>query len=217
MTKRNDYILDNLHLAKNMAYRMNGKHQRANYDDVLSYANLGLIQAADTYETDRGSSFKTYAYRCIKGAIIDGLRQEKVIVRIRRKDYQGRNQESVPASLNIKTPLKGLDGIYLKPNQLVSRQTVSFDAHEGVEIGENESLFDPVENRIENKQKRKVVLKAMSNLPFKMRRLLIMHYFKNKTLKEAGATMNLSKSWASRLHERAIMRLSENEGLRMAA
>ena len=51
-------------------------------------------------------------------------------------------------------------------------------------------------------------MRAIKKLPRKMRELLEKHYFQNKTLKEAGAEMNLSKSWASRLHDRAIARLS---------
>ncbi|MFH1358221.1 MAG: sigma-70 family RNA polymerase sigma factor [bacterium] len=204
---RNEYIENNLTLAKNVAYRMNGRHAQAQFDDVLSYANLGLILAADTYETNRGSSFQTYAYHCIRGSIIDGLRQEKVIHRIRRKDYQPDDGTNRKVAISVATPLKGMDNIYLKPNMMMSKKSVYFDDHEGLEPSDMQAPLD-VEKEIDLKKKRKMLMRALKRLPKKMRQLLVKHYFQNKTLKEAGAEMNLSKSWASRLHDRAIAQLS---------
>jgi RNA polymerase sigma factor FliA len=204
---RNEYIENNLTLAKNVAYKMNCRHALAQFDDVLSYANLGLILAADTYETNRGSSFKTYAYHCIRGSIIDGLRQEKVIHRIRRKDYQPDDGTNRNAVISVSTPLRDMDNIYLKPNMMMSKKSVYFDDHEGLEPGgEDAAVY--LEKEIDLKKKRKILMRAIKKLPRKMRELLEKHYFQNKTLKEAGAEMNLSKSWASRLHDRAIARLS---------
>ena len=48
------------------------------------------------------------------------------------------------------------------------------------------------------------VREAIKTLPEKERRLLEMYYFEEKTLEDAGGAMGLSKSWACRLHARAV-------------
>jgi RNA polymerase sigma factor FliA len=56
-------------------------------------------------------------------------------------------------------------------------------------------------------QLKKRVRAAMEQLPEKERKLLEGYYFRGKTLEEAGAEIGQSKSWASRLHARAIEEL----------
>jgi RNA polymerase sigma factor FliA len=45
---------------------------------------------------------------------------------------------------------------------------------------------------------------AITRLPDKERRLMEMYYFEEKTLEDAGGALGLSKSWACRLHARAV-------------
>jgi RNA polymerase sigma factor for flagellar operon FliA len=53
------------------------------------------------------------------------------------------------------------------------------------------------------------VREAVARLPEKERELMQLYYFADKTLEEAGAALGLSKSWASRLHARAVGLLRE--------
>jgi len=53
------------------------------------------------------------------------------------------------------------------------------------------------------------VRKAIETLPEKERRLMELYYFAEKNLEEAGAELGLSKSWACRLHARAVNLLRE--------
>ena len=48
---------------------------------------------------------------------------------------------------------------------------------------------------------------AIRTLPERERELLKKHYFEGKDLDEAGSELGISKSWASRLHARAVERL----------
>jgi RNA polymerase sigma factor for flagellar operon FliA len=49
----------------------------------------------------------------------------------------------------------------------------------------------------------------VASLPEKERRLMEMYYFEEKNLEEAGAALGLSKSWACRLHARAVNLLKD--------
>ncbi len=48
------------------------------------------------------------------------------------------------------------------------------------------------------------VREAVAALPEKERQLMELYYFADKNLEEAGAALGLSKSWACRLHARAV-------------
>jgi len=45
-------------------------------DDLVSYGFLGLHRAAEMFDQSRGLAFSTYACPKIRGAILDGLRDE---------------------------------------------------------------------------------------------------------------------------------------------
>lgn len=44
------------------------------YEDILSYGTIGLIEALDRYDGSKGVKFETYAISRIRGSIIDALR-----------------------------------------------------------------------------------------------------------------------------------------------
>ena len=44
------------------------------YEDILSYGTIGLIEALDRFDGSKGVKFETYAISRIRGAIIDALR-----------------------------------------------------------------------------------------------------------------------------------------------
>jgi RNA polymerase sigma factor for flagellar operon FliA len=77
----------------------------------------------------------------------------------------------------------------------------SLAATEGLHPSD-ESL--PADQRLELEQLKTRVKVALEKLPDKERKLLQGYYFQGKTLEEAGAEIGQSKSWASRLHARAI-------------
>lgn len=56
------------------------------YDDLFQVGNIGLLKAISTYQADSGASFKTYASRCIKNAIIDELRKKSPLVTVPIED-----------------------------------------------------------------------------------------------------------------------------------
>lgn len=66
-------VEDNLGLAASAVKRYSGS---PNYNDLLSEANLGLVIAAATWNKDFGVAFSTYAFHCIRNAIIKFLRRE---------------------------------------------------------------------------------------------------------------------------------------------
>src|SRR5262245_2083763 len=48
----------------------------ADFGDYLHYGMLGLLEAIDRYDPDRGAAFATFARYRIRGAILNGIAKE---------------------------------------------------------------------------------------------------------------------------------------------
>ena len=57
------------------------KNKNLEYEDIVGYGYIGLMEAIKTYDPSKGAKFSTYATLKIKGAIIDELRNSKIISR----------------------------------------------------------------------------------------------------------------------------------------
>jgi RNA polymerase sigma factor for flagellar operon FliA len=185
-------------------------------DDLVAYGNIGLIEAADRFDPKVGVNFLTFAHYRIQGAIYDGLRKmgtlkggdlSKVYVGERTTAYlqnaadreSGRNDSPKTAdddSKEIATAVESLAAIF----------AASLEGMENLQV-RDESLGP--EERLEQEQLKSLVKRAMEKLPEQEKKLLTAYYYEGKTLLEAGEVIGQSKSWASRLHARAIEKLKD--------
>jgi RNA polymerase sigma factor for flagellar operon FliA len=183
-------------------------------DELISYGQVGLLEAADRFDAKVGANFLTFAHYRIKGAIFDGLRKMGVLKGGDARTQYG--QERATAYLgNLSDREQGGGGrggtfdddvrdVANAVTGLAVLFATSLEGLDGLNVPD-ESL--PVDQRLELEQLKKRVRAAMEQLPEKERKLLEGYYFKGKTLEEAGAEIGQSKSWASRLHARAIEEL----------
>lgn len=182
-------------------------------DELISYGQVGLLEAADRFDAKVGANFLTFAHYRIKGAIFDGLRKMGVL---RGGDArQAYMAERASAYLgNLSDREAGGGNHVTRPDDDVRDFS---DAVTGLAMvfatglgggdsegsgGADENL--PADQRLELEQLKTRVKAAIEKLPEKERKLLQGYYFQGKTLEEAGAEIGQSKSWASRLHARAI-------------
>jgi RNA polymerase sigma factor (sigma-70 family) len=70
---RDKWVLRHLPLVRNIANRMRPAVPRVEVDDLVSAGTIGLIEAVDRYDAKLGVPFASFAYRRIKGAIIDEM------------------------------------------------------------------------------------------------------------------------------------------------
>ena len=83
---REKLILEYLHLVKYIAGRMNIYFaSNIEYDDLVSFGVIGLIDAIDKFDINKGVKFETYASLRIRGAIIDSVRELDWIPRTLRQ------------------------------------------------------------------------------------------------------------------------------------
>jgi RNA polymerase sigma factor FliA len=184
------------------------------YDDVLCNARLGLLEAAQRFDSTQDVDFRTFAYYRIKGAIYDGLRKSGWIPRSLYTKLKF--EEAANDYMRQKSIQQSSDGsggkddtvVTQTVNSLASIYVISLDANEDLEV-EDENHVD-LEQRAALEQVRHHMRDAISALPTKEKQLIMMYYFQNRTLEEAGKRLGLSKSWTSRLHARALEMLMKH-------
>lgn len=224
MTDRDRLIEQHLSLVQAIA----GKLKRSlgktiDYDDLVGYGSKGLIEAAERFDPAHGVVFTTFAYYRIRGAMVDGLRTMGWYSRAdyaryraeeRANEYlqsesarEAADKQANPAGESTDVA-KTLDGI---ASILGGIATVHITSLEAAATKADESL-PPADATIDDARMSVRVRAAIKTLPEKERRLMEMYYFDEKNLLEAGVALGLSKSWACRLHARAVNLLREAIG-----
>jgi RNA polymerase sigma factor for flagellar operon FliA len=194
-------------------------HATLELEELISWGQVGLLEAAERFDPKVGANFLTFAHYRIKGAILDGLRKMGVLrgsdaramfVGERANAYLGNLSDRESGGRNRSTSLdEDVREISTAATGLAMVFATSFDGTEGQQIADPSI---PADQRLEFEQLRARVRGAIEKLPDKERKLLEGYYYRGKTLEQAGSEIGQSKSWASRLHARAIERLKDMLG-----
>lgn len=219
-TERDRLVEANLSLVQAIAHKLKGNLGKSlEKEDLVAYGSRGLIEAAERFDPTQGVSFTTFAYYRIRGAMLDGVRTMNWYS---RGDYarfraEERANEYLQANAERDAAETQQEG---KPSEskatilasiaetLSSVATVHLVSMEAAEHVADESL-PASDARLIDREAGQRVRAAIETLPEKEKRMLVAFYFEGKTLLDAGKEMGLSKSWACRLHARAIDLLRE--------
>jgi RNA polymerase sigma factor FliA len=193
-------------LAAQVRKQFNGQFDM---EELVAWGNVGLLEAAQRFDAKVGANFLTFAHYRIKGAIYDGLRKMGVLkgagaASERANSYLGNlNDRAGGGGGRLDDDVRDVSGAV---TGLAMVFATSLDGTDGLQVSDD-SL--PADERLQLEQLKKRVRAAIESLPEKERKLLEGYYFQNKTLEEAGAEIGQSKSWASRLHARAVEMLKK--------
>ena len=184
-------------------------------DELVAWGQVGLLEASERFDPKVGANFLTFAHYRIKGAIFDGLRKMGVLkgsearqagAGDRANAYMGNLADRDQGSNRGGSVDDDVREISSAVTGLAMVFATSLEGTEGLQRSDAQL---PADERLELEQMKSRVRAAIGKLPEKERRLLEGYYFQAKTLEEAGAEIGQSKSWASRLHARAVERLKE--------
>jgi RNA polymerase sigma factor for flagellar operon FliA len=195
-------------------------------DELVAFGTEGLMEAAERFNPAAGASFKTFAYYRINGAIYDGLRRmgwlsrheyakHRAAERANHYLQSGADRESAAQSVGpggtagAAPPRKSLeDELSAIGEALDGVATIFVTSLQGMGLDQGRAQLlseeEPVPEQLEAHEGRAGVRAAVARLPEKERRLMELYYFEERTLEEAGKALGLSKSWACRLHARAV-------------
>jgi len=181
--------------------------------DIQGWAELGLVEAANSFDRTRGVQFKTFAYYRVKGAIYDGLRKmgwypkgQYQLMRFEMaaneymKDASGEPMRAASAEGHL-GDLKELSG------NLMTCYMLSLEAMPQEPVDQN---LESAEEMVARNEQTKNLKRSLLQLPEINRRILEYCYFGGLTLEEVGRKLGLSRSWVCRLHAKSLAMLKKH-------
>lgn len=194
--------------------------QHADQDDLVSYGTFGLIDAVSKFNPETSTNFQGFAWKRIKGEILDQLRRHDSVRRNLRlyarqinnaKEVLTARLQRVPTDRELAAEL-GMSADQLAEhlaNVAVTERPVSLDSltPSGLALTETLAGGDQVEETHAIEELREVVVIAWNALPTRERTMLSLRYVEGLTLTEAGKVLGIAPSRVSQLHGDAIRML----------
>ncbi|MEZ5307612.1 MAG: sigma-70 family RNA polymerase sigma factor [Pyrinomonadaceae bacterium] len=186
-------------------------HQFVEFEELVNYGMVGLLEAADRFDPTRGISFTTFSYYRIRGAIFDGLRSMGVLMRSPKGKWVQREsnlndlvQTSADDSQGSSNLNDEISEVGTMIDRIIPAYLLSLSDENTPEIADLREL--PSETT-ELKGLLTLVTNELKKLDERERVLLESLYFKGITTTDLAKEMGVTKSWVSRLHSKAIEKL----------
>jgi len=221
-------ILEHMPQIRFIAQRISTKLPASvELDDLISAGVLGLIDALEKFDPERGVKFKTYAELRIRGSILDSLRGLDWAPRSLRKKRKtlekahgeleqelGRPATDLEVSVRLDLSLEGF-------HQLI-------DEVKGINLGNFHEAWEEDEhgNRVEGalqylpeepdrspfiicqrEEMQRILGQAIDRLQENEQLVMTLYYYEELTMKEIGQILGVNESRVSQLHTKAILRL----------
>lgn len=194
-------------------------------DDLISAGVFGLMDAIDAFDLSRGVKFETYCVPRIRGAMLDELRTMDWVPRLVRSKASklneavktleakyGRAATEVELSEHMGISIAELEKMVLDANavNLISLnkkwyETDSYKDVREIDILEDKKAEDPT-HRLQNRDLMRLVTRGLNR---NERLIIILYYYEDMTMKEIGATLDLSESRVSQMHSSIVSRLQQ--------
>jgi RNA polymerase sigma factor for flagellar operon FliA len=221
---RTTLIEEHVALVRYLAARVGSKLPPGiEVDDLVGAGMLGLIDAAEKFDPSRGTRFRTYAERRIRGSILDHLRSLDWAPRsLRRRAREldaahdqlerdrGRAVDVSEVAEYLDINICELQSLVSDINsvQMASLQAFECDGDAGDRL---QSLPDsPDESPFavyERHELRQRLAAAVELLPEKERLVISLYYVEELTMKEIGSIIGVNESRVSQIHSKAVGRL----------
>lgn len=184
-------------------------------DDLRSAGREGLMQAARSFDAAQGVPFRRWANLRVHGAMLDFVRRQsglprRVYRRVRAlaaADHVQSADADVPRPSSAEDADARLDELLGKSATAMALGFLTMTSTEGLQVAEDTEGPEAVAARSELVA---ILRREIAKQPDAERTLLERHYFDDVTVEEAAREIGLSKSWASRLHARAIENLGRS-------
>ncbi len=225
--ERERVLMEQLPQVRYIARRIHGRLPRhVPFEDLVHAGVVGLMDALNKFDQSKHVQFSSYAKFRIRGAILDSLRELDWSPReLRRKGRlvdsiywmlsgklgRAPNENEIAREMGIhlgelQSLLAELDGLELG--------TLRVESQRG---GKEEDLTDYIPGKPEEtpffqclrSEAKHLIEQAISELPEKEQRVLVLYYYEELTMKKVGAALGIGESRVSQIHSLAIVRLRD--------
>ena len=210
-------------LVKRIAYHLMARlPSSVQVDDLIQNGMMGLLDAISRFEAGMGAQFETYAAQRVRGAMLDGLRENDWLPRSLRRDFR-RIEVAIsqleqqfgraPSEQELANSLDMSLAEYQKMLQDArGHQLISFE--DMVEDGDEDFLERHLTDEssepsklLEDQSLRQILAQGIELLPEREKLMMALYYEQDLNLREIGAVMNVTESRICQLHSQAVARL----------
>lgn len=203
-----------------------GLPQSVDYDDLVGFGVFGLIDAIDKFDPEKHVKFKTYAVTRIRGSIFDELRAidwvprsvrqksrevEEAILQLESKLGRSATDKEIADQLGMSEDDFNDTLIKISGTSVLSLNDVWYTGDENDKVSIVDSIESPSalnpDHIVEREEIKKVIVESLQDLPDKEKKVLVLYYYEDLTLKEIGKVLDVTESRVSQLHTKAIARL----------
>lgn len=212
-------------LVRRIAYHLMSRLPASvQVEDLIQNGMMGLLEAAGRFDNDFGAQFETYAGQRIRGAMLDGLRENDWMPRQLRKDMrrvelminQLEQANGKPPSEGELASALGMDLLEYqrvlteaKGHQLVYLEDITvedggdyLDRH----VAEDGNDGNPL-TQIESDDSKRVLVAAIEALPEREKLVMALYYEQELNLREIGEVLGVTESRVCQLHSQAVARI----------
>jgi RNA polymerase sigma factor FliA len=209
---RNRLVLQYAPLVKYVVGRMRSRlPDNVDQDDLVSDGVLGLMDAVERFEPERGLAFQTFAVPRIRGAIIDGMRAMDFVPRSVRDKLRGLHQAQVALEERLgRTPtdveLAKEAGIPLRALRDLNKQAAA--SHVNLDDFDlADELAHAADRVVEEGAVSDSLMRVVEELPERDQVIIALYYFEGLTLAEIGKVLGVTESRISQVHSRVTRSL----------
>jgi len=203
-----------------------GMPHNVEFDDLVGFGVFGLFDAIKKFDPDKHVKFKTYAVTRIRGAIFDELRSidwvprsvrqktreiEDTIHRLESSLGRAASDQELADELRMTTKEFQKTMMKISGTSILSLNDVWYTGDDNDKVSIVDSIESPSSLNpdiiVEKDEIKRVIIHAITELPEKEKKVLVLYYYEDLTLKEIGKILEVTESRISQLHTKAIMRL----------
>jgi RNA polymerase sigma factor FliA len=214
------------HAAREVAPRV---RDAVSLDDLVSAGSLGLLQAMEGFDTERGLAFSTFAMRRIRGAILDELRARDPLSRSDRASVRRMEQAiaeleqrlgRAPHTLEVAASL-GVDHetVSRLRERTAAAGPVSLDGVPGGRqlaecIGGDEDVA--THDQLDAQDRAGLIHAALVALPSREAYVLRRSYLEEVPLRAIASELGVTESRVCQLRNQGLARLRRDAALALA-
>lgn len=212
-------------LVRRLAFQMMARLPASvQVDDLIQNGMIGLLDASARFEDGLGAQFETYAVQRIRGAMLDGLRENDTLPRGMRREMRrveavlhqlehrhGRHPTEIELAAALEIPLVEYQKLLTEARgyQLVYLEDLSGGDEEGEDFLDRH-VVNPTPDPLvllEEAGLQKTLASAIEHLPEREKMAMALYYEEDLNLKEIGGVMGVTESRVCQLHSQAVARL----------
>ena len=191
-------------------------------EDLIGYGILGLMEALERFQSDKGAQFATFASKRIRGAIIDALRRDTPLSRNCWQKIQTITEamERISSVTGKEASIEEIVREVDMDREEIEEALQSFRLMASISVEQSlgfedltvrDTLKAPEDTSPEQiylqEERTRLLGQAIEKLEERQRLVLMLYYYEEMNLKEISATLDVSISRVSQLKTMAMASL----------